>query len=174
MSSKGTMLLKFHLPKDPKVLQLLGAVALRHTHLDYLLRMTIKTLLTDEATIAEVLDATATDGSAELRERVKKLAKQKLGEGVVLLRLQALLTRCKRATEKRNDLMHGIWAGESEGETMVQTKDQSWKSPPTIQELEAILEELALLARQINHARLHGSLAEALAEKKKKPEGLPT
>jgi len=82
-------MITFHVPTDKDLLAAFGEVALRHEHLNHILRMTIKTLARLE--VGEALDATAYDGSRQLRERIRKLARQSLGEGQPLLKLQALL-----------------------------------------------------------------------------------
>ena len=72
-------MMMFHVPEDPGLLAAFGEVALRHEHLSHILRMTIKTFAGIE--VNEALDATAFEGASLLRERVRKLAKQRLGEG---------------------------------------------------------------------------------------------
>jgi hypothetical protein len=99
-----------HFRPTKKILAAIGAIALRHGQLDNALRMTIKDLTGVDQT--EALDATVRDGSGELRERIRKLARQRLGDGAALVRLQALLTRVRRATDKRNELMHAVWGVE--------------------------------------------------------------
>lgn len=115
----------FHIPSDKDLLAAIGEVALRHEHLNHILRMTIKTLA--RLDIDEALDATAYDSSSQLRERIKKLARQRLGEGEPLIKLQALLERCKRATEKRNDLVHSVWGKELDGEPARKGSGHEWR-----------------------------------------------
>ena len=50
-----------HIPDDPSVVAAVGRIALRHGQLDYILRMTIKTL--GGLSIQDALDATARLGS---------------------------------------------------------------------------------------------------------------
>jgi len=87
------------MPEDPAVLAAVGKIALRHGQLDHVLRMTIKSLT--GVSMNEALDAPARQGSRELRERIRKLARRRLGEGVAIAQLEAILERCRRATEKR-------------------------------------------------------------------------
>jgi len=134
---------------------------MQHAHLDHILRMTVKSL--GEVSVQQALDATAYEGSATLRERIRKLAKLRLGEGSALLQLQALLNRCKRVTEKRNDIVHSIWARELDGDPQVRTEDHGWKPIPTIDELNTLSAELKLLISELNIARLEGFLSEAIA-----------
>jgi hypothetical protein len=153
----------FHVPEDKELLAAYGELSLRHEHLTHILRMTIKTLARLE--VSEALDATAYDGAARLRDRIKSLARQRLGEGEALLKLQAILERCKRATDKRNDLIHSVVGKELDGETFRQGNDHNWLPLPTVKELEALGEEISVLTGSLNDARLYGFLAEALAKR---------
>lgn len=153
----------FHVPEDKELLAAYGELSLRHEHLTHILRMTIKTLAALE--VAEALDATAYDGAARLRERIKALAKQRLGEGVALLKLQAILEQCKRASEKRNDLIHSVWGKEIDGEPFRRSNDHTWQPIPKVEELTKLSEEIRVLTNSLNDARLTGFLAEALAKR---------
>ena len=101
------------LPEDQRVLAAIGKIAIRHGQLDYSLRMAVRTLAGIE--ITEALDATARQTAGELRRRVRRLAQKRLGEGDALVRLDALLNRARGAAEKRNGLLHGLWAHELDG-----------------------------------------------------------
>jgi len=114
-----------------------------------------------EVTIQEVVDATRYENSRSLRERVRKLAKTKLGEGAALVKLQALLVRCGRATDKRNDVIHSLWAYELDGEHKIQADDHSWKLPPTIDQLNDLFGEIEKLIQDIIFARAEGFIFEA-------------
>ena len=153
----------FHVPEDKELLAAYGELSLRHEHLTHILRMTIKSLADLEVT--EALDATAYDGAAKLRDRIKTFARQRLGEGEPLLKLQALLERCRRATEKRNDFIHSVWGKELDGEAFRRTNDHSWHPLPTVEELSSLGKEILVLTNQFNEARLMGFLAEALAKR---------
>jgi len=157
-------MIMFHVPSDPALLAAFGEVALRHEHLSHILRMTIKTLA--GLGVDEALDATAFDGASLLRDRIRKLAKQRLGEGKALLQLQAFVERCRRATEKRNDYVHSVWAQELDGEAMRRDSSHQWLPIPSIPELQALSQELLALTQEINHARLEGFIFEALAARK--------
>jgi hypothetical protein len=157
-------MITFHVPSDAALLAAFGEVALRHEHLNHILRMTIKTLA--RLRPDEAFDATAYDGSGQLRERIRKLARQRLGESEPLLKLQALLERCRRATDKRNELTHGIWAKELDGEPMRQGSDQNWYPLPTVDELKALANEIWILTDTLNSARLDGFLSEALSKQR--------
>jgi len=160
-----TNFMMFHIPSDKDLLAAVGEVALRHEHLNHILRMTIKTLARLE--VDEAMDATAYEGSAYLRDCVRRLARQRLGEGEPLLRLKALLERCRRATEKRNDLVHSVWGRELDGEPARKGSANAWGPLPTSPELHSLAEELMRLTAELNEARQVGFLQEALIAKGK-------
>ena len=64
------------LPEDPQVLAAVGKIALRHGQLDYALKMAVRSLA--GITIREAIDATARQSSRDLRERVRRLARNAL------------------------------------------------------------------------------------------------
>jgi hypothetical protein len=149
------------LPDDAVWLAAWARVSLRHAHLDYSLQMAIRTLADLE--IDEARDATARDGSAMLRRRIKKLARERLGEGAPLLKLQAILNRCGRLTARRNRLVHGIVAQSWDGsKTLMRDHGPDWQALPTIQELDTLANAITAITTELNHARLGGFLAEAL------------
>lgn len=132
-----------------------------------MLRMTIKTLA--ELSVDDALDATQNNSSSALRERIRKLARQTIGEGPALLRLEAILERCHRATEKRNELIHSIVGRELDGEiAMLQKRDRTWAPVPPADDVKALAHEIISLAKELNEARRRGFLAEALKSRKKK------
>ena len=168
-TSENYRMMTFHVPEDQDLLVTLGIITLRHSHLHHILRMTVKTLA--EVSVEQALDATARQGSAELRQRIRKLAKMRLGEGNALIQLQALLERCRRVTEWRNDLVHSIWAQELDGDAKVRTEDHKWKPIPTIDELNALSTELLSLTDELSNARSEGFLAQAIERTKKATRG---
>jgi hypothetical protein len=155
-----------HIPDDPSVVAAVGRIALRHGQLDYILRMTIKTL--GGLSIQDALDATARLGSRDLRERIRKLARQRLGEGAPLLHLEAILQRAAKATDRRNHLLHTLWAHELDGAPVIRDEDNhTFRTIPTSGELDAVAGTLAKIATELNMARLDGFLSEALKQNKK-------
>jgi hypothetical protein len=137
------------------ILQALGKISLLHSRLDHILKMTLKTLA--EVRVAQALDSTAFESSSSLRGRIKTLARKRLGEGKALIRLQALLERSRRATEKRNELVHSVWAREEDGaETSAAAilACREWKPMPTVADLETLATELNTLIVELNQARV--------------------
>jgi hypothetical protein len=154
----------FHVPEDKELLAAYGELAIVHEHLKHILRMTIKSLA--QVSVDDALDATKNDSSSQLRDRIKKLGRQKLGEGVALIRLQAILARCKCATDKRNELIHSICAKEIDGKPHMQG-DRTRKPLPTVSELKDLINKLSSLTQELNEARLEGFLLEALKQQAK-------
>lgn len=164
------LMMKFSVPDDPELLRAFGVVSIRHAHLDYTLRMTIKALA--ETTPQEALDATAFQGSAMLRDRIDKLAKSRPGEGTALIRLQAILERCRRVTERRNELTHSVIARNldmqaASHEPQFRTHDHNWKALPTLDDLGAVVRDIDSLIAELNTARVGGFISEALERKAK-------
>lgn len=153
-------MISFHVPTDQSLLSAFGEVALRHEHMNHILKMTIKSLT--GVTPGEAIAATMFESSAQLRDRVRKIARKRLGDGAALVRLQALLGHCKRLTERRNELVHGLWAQELDGEAHVRDAYGGTKPLPTADELLALAREMEQLTGQFNFERLEGFLKQAL------------
>jgi hypothetical protein len=158
----GATFITFAIPDDPKVQAAFGLVSMRHTQLDHILRMLLKSL--SGVSVEQALAATSWTGSAELRERARKLARRRLGECAALIRLQALLKACEIATRKRNELIHNVIVREVDGadDVLMRDGDGKLKPPPTVEELNALADELVRLTLEINDARLNGWLKEAM------------
>jgi len=155
-------LVSFHVPADKELLTALGEVALRHEHMNHIIKMTIKSLA--GISLSEAILATTYESSGQLRDRARKLARKRLGEGKALLRLQALLANCKKLTEKRNALMHGVWAQELDGEPQIRDAYGVAGPLPTAEELNNLAKEIEDLTNLLNMERLEGFLYEALSE----------
>jgi hypothetical protein len=115
----------------------------------------------------EALDGTARQGSRELRERVRRLGKTRLGEGPALVKLDAILRRAERATEQRNHLLHSVWGTNLDRDgNFLREPDHSFRPAPTAKELEKLSAEILDVVYSIITARLDGFLQVAL---KKRP-----
>lgn len=159
----STGFITFHVPEDKELLSAMGKVTLRHEHLNHILKMTIKSIagLTPE----EASYALKYDGSRSLRKRINRLARKELGECKSLLKLQAILGRAERLTDKRNKYIHGIWAKELDGDPGIMGVSGNLRPLPTVQELEELGEEIENITNELNEARLQGFLAEALNDR---------
>lgn len=160
MASK---MVTFHVPENQELLAAFGEVALRHEHMNHILKMTIKSLA--GLTPAEAIAATKYDGSRQLREQIRKIARKRLGDGTPLLKLKAILTNCEKLTEKRNELVHGLWAQEIDGEAHVRDAHGNTRPLPTAQELRELGKEIEQPTNHLNYERLEGFLRQALSER---------
>jgi hypothetical protein len=151
----------FAAPKDEKVLSAIGYITITHAWLDYALRMTVSDLA--DVTKEEALDSTARQGSSELRQRVRRLARLRLGEGPALVKLDALLQRAERATAQRNSLLHSVWGRDIDRDgNFLRQPDHSFQPAPTVKELEQVSADLLRIVYDIINARLDGFLLAAL------------
>jgi hypothetical protein len=138
----------------------IGVVAIRHGQMDDALRMTIKTVL--GIGHAEARRALGRQTGAVLRKRLLKLARRRLGDGPALVRLEALVERSWAATEKRNDLLHTIWAKVLDGPDVRLSGSGDHAEIPSVEQLEQLAAELLSIANDLNEARLDGFLKEAI------------
>jgi hypothetical protein len=161
-----TRFIYFQLP-DPDHLAAVGGVSICHGHLDHMLRMTIKSL--SDLPLGEALLATERDSSAELRDTIKRLGKTQLGKGTVpFLKLCAILEKCRQVTERRNEIVHAIVGTELDGVHVVKTRSNDWEDLPSLEKINALAVEIQRVAYELNEARRHGFLQEALAVRSSK------
>jgi hypothetical protein len=158
----------YGLPKGTKILAELGKIALRHGQLDNAMKMVIKDLA--GVSKEEALHATAMQGSRALRERIRRLAKQRLGEGRAFVQLEALLERARGAADRRNQLLHSTWGIESslsaeDHRVVMRDARHGFQKAPTMKELAATVEELETILDDLLTAQLGGFLADALRKK---------
>lgn len=162
--TSATRMMTFYMPEDPEFLQAAARVSIAHSHLDYALRMCVKTFA--NVAIEEALGATEYEGSRLLRDRVRKLGRMRLGEGQPLIKLQAMLRRCEAVADRRNALIHNIVAVEEGGEPQIRTANNTWAPLPKATDLSELSDAITKLTNEINHARLNGFIAEALLNRK--------
>jgi hypothetical protein len=147
------------LPNDDAVLAAVGKIAIRHGQLDHSLKMLIKGLAGVKPEEAE--RATERLSARELRQRARKLAVRRFGEGATLVRLDALLEQCRVATDKRNDVLHSLWGLELDGPAVMR-RGETMAEIPTAAELEVVAQEIHHIAHILHQERLEGFLKEAL------------
>jgi len=149
------------IPTETKLLEAAGRVALSHAQLEHFLRMTVKSL--SGLSLQEALDATKTMKVYELREKIKKLFKQKTRDESEKTRLDALLNKAKRLSDERNSLIHRPWARDSQGKWVVKEEDHSWGEPPSNGKLNQLANNIWKTGIELNTARLHGFIKEVLS-----------
>ena len=155
-------LVYLQIPKSSELLAAMGEVAIRQGQLEHVLKLTVKSTLS--ISVNEALDATEFSSSSDLRRRVRRLVKQRIGEGKPLVRLDAILNRAQRATKKRNDLVHKVWAKSASGLPIIKDDEHQFRKVPSVQSIKKIADELAGVTTELNTARLSGFLATAFED----------
>ena len=148
---------------DTAHLESIGKITVWHGQLDHVLRLTVKSIR--KISVIQAMDATARQGSHELRQRVRKLALKEFGEGETLVRLDAFLRRAQKATDRRNKTVHRFWARDPDGDLLAGDDDHTLGAPPCVAELDTVANELRTVLLELNTARLEGFLNEALSRK---------
>ena len=166
VTAKKKLTVGYHVPEDRELLAALGEISIRHGHLDHILKMMIRTFT--ELTPQEVMDATAKETSWYLRDCVKRLARSKLGTGAALVKLQALLERCRRITERRNALIHVLCGVDEDGNPVAATEDlDTWEPFPPVPDLNALSIDIQKLVDDLRKARSKsGFISLALLDRK--------
>lgn len=164
--NKKIDMLYLEVPDDQAILAALGVLTIRHGHLEYILRMTVKSLC--DLSIEDALAETRRNGPKLLRERIKKEAKIRLGDGEIFDSLIDYLQQAWALSDIRNTYMHNLWARELDGPHLLQNDDETWRSIPSSEELLHVADNIALLTKKLNHDRLEGRLFQEIMEKKAK------
>lgn len=164
--SEGAPPVRHQVPSDQALLAALGRVSIEHAFLDLVLRRTVKTLA--GLTLKEADSALAYEGSASLRDLIRRLSAAKLGKASPAhLKLRALLAECKAVTEWRNELIHHNWVGMDDSSTgLLLRADGMFSLQPDATTVQRLADKIQAAAQQLNGARLGaGFLAVALHER---------
>jgi hypothetical protein len=154
------------LPEDPALLAAIGRVAVLHGHLEYCLRMTIKSLTGID--VGKSLHETELKDFRKLRCRIEEEARQRIGDRDAVAKLLKILDRSRVATDTRNKLVHGFWC-KRDGTPGIRTEHGKkprvveFRPIPTIAELDDLANELDQVEGELNSARSKGFLKDALA-----------
>ena len=157
------VIIKFYMP-SPAVTREVGKIVIRHGHLDYVLRLTIKSLL--KISILDPAFKSETDKmSSKLRERIKDLAPTRLAAHQdVLAELLAQLDRAETLTELRNIIVHGVWSrNKIDGIKLRDMKKGKLDPMPTVKQLRQAERDIDELLHELNRSRLNGALRRALS-----------
>lgn len=150
------------MPKDQSYLAAFGKVGIAHSHLELVQRYLVKTLADIE--MVEALDATESSRAAEVRKRVRKLARERGLPERVFCRLDALLERAASLSRERNNLFHRVVQVNRAGRFVQKGADQRWGPAPTVKELNQLAEKIQLLTEEMNEERLQGFIRDACRE----------
>lgn len=152
----------FSLP-DEEVQAALGRVAITHGHLEYILKMTIKSL--SGRSIEDALNSTNKKQASTLRQLIEKEAKDKLGQCTELEQLLDFIGRAWKASDKRNQFIHNLWARELDGPLLFQNDGCTRCPAPTKEELDILSQEISAITSELNESRLRGTIFEAINHK---------
>jgi hypothetical protein len=151
------------IPDECAILAAVGRIALRHSQLDYVLRLILKDA--GDLEFSEAMRDSKLDRATKLRERVRKCIKDRVGEDIS--KLDRLLGRAKTASDDRNDLLHSVWAKNKDGELVMRGDDKGAHPCPSVEELNKVADTLATLVTDFNEERLRGFIQKATGRRKK-------
>lgn len=141
-------------PNRTHLLEALGRLAVADTHLELILRYTVKTLSGFSG--PKSLDPTKRKPISELRKRIKKRLKKHHPTAAETYRLDELLEKTKLLSGKRNSYMHRAWSETEAGQVILLEDDLRLGAAPPEAAIERLASEILALGKQINDARLHG------------------
>jgi hypothetical protein len=141
-------------PNRPQLLEALGHLAIAHTHLELILRYTVKSLSGFSG--PKSLDPTRRKSISDLRKRIKKRFKKHNPSAAEASRLDELLEKAKLLSGKRNSYMPRAWSETEAGQAILQGEDLQLGAAPSVAVIERVASEILVLGKKINDARLHG------------------
>lgn len=153
-------------PGDLKWLAAYGKVNAYSTILDLVMSMTIKVIT--GVSVEEALLATWRTTGRELRDRVRRLAKDRLGDGPAFIELEAILSLARAVAEDRNDVIHAVFVRDENGDPIIQHPVKGHLPIPTVKELETLAGQIRHVLNVLNYSRLEGPLKVALDKQAKK------
>jgi len=147
------------MPTDPEFLAAFGRVAIAHGQLEAVQRYLVRTLADLEMKAA--LDSTEGWRIADVRTRVRKLAKERNFPESILCRIDALLNTAGTLARERNELLHRIVQTDAAGNFVQLGSDQTWSPAPTVPDLDSLAAKIERHAFEINRERLRGFIRQA-------------
>jgi len=147
------------IPDDPELLAAIAMVAIAHGHHELILKRTLKTL--NDWPLADADAGTKFWSVSRVRDCIEEDATRRLGgNSPEVVQIVDILARSEALSNRRNDLMHGIWGRELDGGDR-HLGDEGW-TLPTASALRELAAQLSTLTNELNAARLDTWLAEAL------------
>jgi len=143
-----------NVPNRPKLLEALGRLAIAHTHLERILRYTVKSLSGLSGT--KSLDPTRRKPISDLRKRIKKRFKKHKPSAAETYRLDELLEKAKILSGRRNSYMYRAWSETEAGQAITHGEELQLEAAPSEAVIERVASEILALGKKINDARLHG------------------
>jgi hypothetical protein len=151
-------------PDDPILHAALGRLAIAHTQLELILRYCVKVIADQD--IQAALDATEGERISDLRERVKRLFKERQPTALEKNQLDALLGRAKLFSEERNTYLHSVFSETPEGRAIMKDANHRWGPAPSESAIDDVTKGILRLAKELNDARLNGFIKRVVARHK--------
>lgn len=151
----------FNIPTDPSVLIAVGKVAIRHAHLEQVVRLARRSVTNE--TVEEALQFTNTSFS-DVVKKLRKAAGSAAAEKTPSVRFLALIEAAVAASDERNRLMHGLWGEELDGDFVFSTRGQTFNAPPTAATIETLAVKIEQLVRDIIDERFLNVLSNQISD----------
>ena len=139
------------MPDDPLILIAVGKVTIRHGQLELVLRLARRSFTKESVACAKKL--TKYWSLRRVRDELLALAAKAEDSRKPSARFVELVIATVAASDRRNQLMHGLWGEELDGDTVFSTRDRPFEAPPTVAAIEQLASELEQLARDITFDR---------------------
>jgi hypothetical protein len=140
-----------YMPKDREFLAAIGTLALRHEQMNYVLRLTIKSLT--GLSIDEIMRETKRNSSKELRAKVRKNSKERPGLGDHSLKLQIALAECEILTTERNELIHGVCTKKPDGAVQIRDSVGTTRQIPSAKNIISLSRKIEKLTAHLDKIR---------------------
>jgi hypothetical protein len=147
-------------PNRPDLLQAVGGLAIAHTHLERILKYTVKTL--SGLSGPEGLDPTKRKSISFLRKKIKRLFKKNNPSIAETSLLDELLEKAKLLSEKRNSYLHRAWSETPDGRAILLGEGLQSEAAPPETAIERVTSDILALVKKINHARRHGFIHDVM------------
>lgn len=157
------------IPDDQPLLAAIGRVAVAHAQLDYVLKLTVKTI--EGRSHEDVMLDNELRGARKMRKRIAKQAEKRLGNSDAAKKLKALLDKAEKASERRNEFIHNVFGSDDQAKHWTHTESGKAFDTPSVAQLNALTDKIQLIMKELNTARRKGWLLEALDGKSPKKAG---
>ena len=162
---------KLTVPNRPELLRALGRLTIAHTHLERILRYTVKTLSGLSGT--KSLDPTKRKPISFLRKKVKRLFKKNNPSAAERSRLDELLEKAKLLSEQRHSYLHRAWSETPEGQAVLHGEGLQVEAAPSEAAIERVASDILALAKKINYARLYGFIHDVVQRQPSNTQAAP-
>lgn len=154
------------IPTQPDLHAALGRLAIAHTHLELILRYVVKSIA--GISVREALDVTNGDRTSDVRDRIKKLFKEKSPTAEEKTKLDMLLGAARRLSEMRNNFLHSAWSETSAGHAVLKGENHEWETAPNVDAVDAVVVEILSLVNTLNDERHFGFIYQVVERDKQR------